>query len=125
LKYQKADWTQEFELLRSRPLWNLLYDRGADVVLAGHNHNYSRWLPADKDGRLDNARGIVQFVVGTGGRSLNDFGNFHTRPAIFARGQSQSFGFLELRLHSGTYDWRWVSAAGQPAFDDRGSGACH
>ncbi len=125
LKYQNADWTQEFELERSKPLWNLLYRHGADVVLSGHNHNYSRWMPMDKRGRFDPERGIVQFISGTGGRNLNGFGNFHTRPDTFVRGQSKAFGFLELTLREGGYDFAFVSAGGQPAYLDAGTGRCH
>jgi len=125
LKYQKADWTDDYELRRSEPLWNLLYDHRADLVLAGHNHNYSRWFPTDKDGELDRRRGITQFVVGTGGKTLNEFGNFHTRPDVFARGQSKAFGHLQLKLAPGGWDYRWFSAPGQPSFIDEGSGRCH
>ena len=125
LKYQHADWTEEFELLRTKPLWDLLYAHDADVVLAGHNHNYSRWMPADPQGEFDPARGITQFIVGTGGRNLNGFGNFHTKPDIFVRGQSKAFGFLQLRLKVGGWDYRWFSAPGQPTFIDQGSGTCH
>ena len=49
LKYQNADWTEDYEFLRTAPFWNLLYDAGAELVLSGHNHNYSRWQPMDKD----------------------------------------------------------------------------
>jgi hypothetical protein len=125
LKYQKADWAEDFELRRSEPLWNLLYANDADVVLSGHNHNYSRWMPADTQGASDPDRGITQFIVGTGGRNLNGFGNFHTRPDIFVRGQSNAFGFLQLRLKPGGWDFRWISAPGQPSFVDRGTGTCH
>ncbi len=51
LKYQNADWTEDFELLRSKPLWDLLYAHDADLVLSGHNHNYSRWQPRGSAGR--------------------------------------------------------------------------
>jgi hypothetical protein len=125
LKYQRADWAEEFELLRSKPLWDLLYEHDADVVLNGHNHNYSRWMPADTEGDFDPDRGITQYIVGTGGRNLNGFGNFHTRPDIFVRGQSNAFGFLQLRLEVGGWDYRWFSAPGQPRFVDQGSGTCH
>ena len=30
-----------------RPLWQALYDAGADLVLAGHDHDYERFAPAD------------------------------------------------------------------------------
>lgn len=124
-KYEKADWTDDFEHRRSEPLWNLLYEHDADLVLTGHDHNYSRWLPADAEGDLDLDRGIVQFIAGTGGRNLNDVGNFHTRPLIFATGQSDEFGFLELTLREDGYDYRWVSTRSAPAFADAGSGDCH
>ena len=82
-------------------------------------------LVADGQRALDLDRGMTQFIVGTGGRNLNGFGNFHTRPEIFARGQSNAFGFLDLRLRPSGWDYRWVSADGQPVFTDRGSGTCH
>jgi hypothetical protein len=31
------------------PLWELLYGRGADVVLVGHNHVYNRWATFQND----------------------------------------------------------------------------
>ena len=46
---ENADWTDDYEHRRTEPLYDLLYRRGADVLLAGHNHNYSRWFPADAD----------------------------------------------------------------------------
>jgi len=95
------------------------------VVLAGHNHNYSRWLPMDDELAYDRERGIVQFIVGSGGRNLNDLGAASTRPDTFATGFDDGFGFLALRLRARGYDWRFVPAAGQPSFIDEGSGACH
>ena len=52
------------------PLWQALYDAGADIVLVGHDHDYERFAPQDPAGVLDPARGIREFVVGTGGRIL-------------------------------------------------------
>lgn len=125
LKYENADWTDDYEHRRVEPLWSLLYRYDADVVLAGHNHNYSRWMPSDTAGDFDPDRGITQYIVGTGGRNLNAFGNFHTQPDIFVRGQDDAFGFLQLRLRAAGWDYKWISAPGQPAFTDQGSGACH
>lgn len=124
-KYQKADWTQDYELRRSAPLYRLAYRYGVDLLLAGHDHNYSRWMPADPTGAYDPARGITQFISGAGGRNLNGFGNFHTRPDIFVRGQAKAFGFVELRLFEGRWESRWVSAAGQPGYLDEAAGTCH
>ena len=123
--YQKADWTQEYELLRSAPLYKLAYRNGVDLALAGHDHNYSRWMPADPSGTYDPERGITQFISGAGGRNLNGFGNFHTRPDIFVRGQGKAFGFVELRLFDGRWESSWRSAEGQPSYIDEASGTCH
>ncbi len=125
LHYAKADWTNDWELRRTEPLYDLVYANDVDVLLAGHNHNYSRWMPADPSGKFDPSGGVTQYIVGTGGRNLNSFGNFHTRPDIFVRGQAKAFGFLQLRLRASGWDYEWVSARGQPSYIDSGSGECH
>jgi len=125
LKYQNADWTEDYEWLRTKPFWDLLYRKGADVVLAGHNHNYSRWLPMD-DALDYDPDGIVQFIVGTGGRNLNDLGSPSTQPLTFARGQSRSFGILRMTLKDGAFDYRYATAPGSPDFIDADRNvACH
>ena len=50
-------------------LYQDLYNAHADVLLSGHSHDYERFAPQDNAAHLDNATGIRQFVVGTGGRS--------------------------------------------------------
>jgi hypothetical protein len=124
LKYQNADWTEDYEWLRSKPFWDLLSAAHADVVLSGHNHNYSRWKPMDANGHADPA-GLRQFIVGSGGRNLNGFGSKSTKPSTFATGWSGGFGFLQLTLHPTSYDWTFMPADGQPYFVDQGSGSCH
>jgi len=57
-----------------RPFWQLLYDADAEIVLSGHEHNYERFAPQDPSGTADAARGIRQFVVGTGGAPHYGFG---------------------------------------------------
>jgi hypothetical protein len=124
LKYQNADWTQDYEFLRTKPFWDLLSAAHADVVLSGHNHNYSRWTPMDADLNAD-PTGIRQFIAGSGGRNLNNLGSVSTKPDTFAKGWAGGFGFLELTLHPTTYDWRFVPAEGSMNFVDEGSGSCH
>ncbi len=55
------------------PIWNDLYEAGADVVLNGHAHNYERLAPIDPQGSADPQKGIREFVVGTGGRDHQVF----------------------------------------------------
>jgi hypothetical protein len=102
------------------PLFRALYDAAADVVLSGHNHQYERFAPLDPNGRADAARGVRSFVVGTGGKNLENFPT--VRPGSEAR--SKTFGVLGLTLHPGGYDWQFHPVAGS-TFSDTGSGACH
>jgi acid phosphatase type 7 len=104
-----------------QPLWQALYDLGADLVLAGHEHNYERFGPLDPDGEVDPARGLRSFVVGTGGRSHYGFGSPITGSEVR---DSTTFGVLALVLHPAGYDWEFVPEAGS-SFRDSGSAACH
>jgi hypothetical protein len=45
-----------------RPLWQVLHDHGAEIVLSGHEHNCERFEPQDSDGAPDLERGIRQLV---------------------------------------------------------------
>jgi acid phosphatase type 7 len=99
------------------PLWDLLYDARADLVLNGHSHNYQRWKPQDPSGRLDRDGGIREFVVGTGGRSHYALPTGDA-PANLAAAQDDAFGILRLTLLASGYRWAWASAAGQPSFTD-------
>ncbi len=102
-------------------IWDDLAGAGADVVLSGHDHDYERFAPQDGDGRRDDATGMREFVVGTGGK------NHMTFKAIEANSEvhdTSSFGFLELTLGDGAYSWRFVSDP-PGGLADSGSGACH
>jgi acid phosphatase type 7 len=101
--------------------WQALYDYGADVVIAGHEHSYQRFAPLNATGGLDSVNGIREFVVGTGGKSHYNF------PAPIAGVEAYnytSFGVLALTLHQGSYSFQFMPEAGSP-FTDSGSGTCH
>src|SRR5580692_1394228 len=55
----------------AQQFWQLLYDYHADLVLNGHDHLYGRYRPLDPQGKSDPERGIREFVVGTGGETLD------------------------------------------------------
>ena len=106
---------------RSRAVWRDLYDAGADVVVNGHEHNYERFAPMTPAGAVDTARGIREFVVGTGGESHYPLG----APLAPSEVQDDStFGVLKLTLYPGSYAWRFIPVAGA-TFGDSGRGACH
>jgi acid phosphatase type 7 len=101
--------------------WEDLYDAKADVVLNGHDHDYERFAPQDPSGNFDATNGLREFVVGTGGK--NHYGFTKIANNSQARDDT-SFGILQLTLHPGAYDWRFVPEAGAQ-FTDSGSGSCH
>ena len=104
-----------------QPLWEALHDGGAELVLSAGSHNYERFAPQTPRGRADPSFGIRQFVVGTGGHSLQKFGAI--RPNSEVR-RADAFGVLSLALHSSGFDWQFRSEAGS-ALGDSGSGTCH
>jgi Calcineurin-like phosphoesterase len=101
-------------------VWKVLYSHHVDVVLSGHDHLYERYALQTPAQARDPKHGIREFVVGTGGRSLDPF----TGP--FTNGQFRQdtqFGVLKLTLHARWYEWRFVST-GQGVLDS-GQTDCH
>jgi hypothetical protein len=103
-----------------QPIWQALYDFGADVVLSGHDHSYERFARQTPDGAADPERGIRQFVVGTGGKS--HYG-FRTPVANSEVRQAGTFGVLKLTLRASGYDWQFLPVEGA-SFTDAGSAEC-
>jgi calcineurin-like phosphoesterase family protein len=107
---------------RLEPFLIALHAAGAEVVLAGEHHHYERFAPQAPGARRDPAKGIREFVVGTGGRDLRGFAN-PVAPNSEVR-NADTYGVLTLRLKPTSYDWRFVPEAGR-TFTDAGSQACH
>jgi calcineurin-like phosphoesterase family protein len=110
---------QHGNIAASQPLWQALYDYGADVVLNGHDHTYERFAPQNPSAQAD-PKGIREFVVGTGGAGLYPFTS--NQPNSQVRNNA-TFGVLKLTLHSTSYDWQFIPIAGQN-FTDSGSANC-
>ena len=85
---------------------------------------------------MDQAQGIREFVVGTGGRSLNSFSSTRNNSEVritddyvnvtddLGKGK---FGVIKLTLHPGSYEWKFVQIDGTVDGMDRdpGSASCH
>jgi hypothetical protein len=96
------------------PLWDVLYDAGVDIVIAGHEHNFQALAPLDKVGRRDGKRGIRSFVVGTGGaRPYQRFTKRMHRGNVDAKIAGR-YGVLLLSLEAEKYAWEFVATDETP-----------
>ena len=107
--------------LETQKIWEALYAADADVVLSGHDHIYERFAPQAPGGRRDDAQGIRQFVVGSGGVNHGRIGNVKANSQVR---NATAFGVLKLTLKPGSYAWKFLPQAGK-SFTDSGTTACH
>jgi 3',5'-cyclic AMP phosphodiesterase CpdA len=105
---------------RMAPVFKLLYNKGAEIVLTGHEHDYERFAPTDSDGNPV-AKGLRQWVVGTGGAPLYSFAS--TPLAASEVRNADTHGVLRLDLGPSGYDWQFIATQG--SFTDSGSATCH
>ena len=104
-----------------QPLWEALYEYGADLILTGHDHVYERQAPLDPSGQRDDRYGIRQITVGTGGARLESWAKVRSTSEVR---DNTTWGVLRLALHSGSYDWKFLPVAGK-SFTDFGSTLTH
>jgi hypothetical protein len=104
-----------------KPFFDAVYNAGVEIVLSGHEHIYERFAPQRADGTADPARGVREFVVGTGGAGLYNIGS--PLPNSEFR-ENTTFGVLRLTLDRGRYGWRFMPVGGGDAIDS-GTGTCH
>ncbi|MEX2546737.1 MAG: metallophosphoesterase, partial [Chloroflexota bacterium] len=107
---------------RMSDAFKALYDAGAEIVIAGHDHGYQRFAPADVNGAPDPTLGVREFVVGTGGAALYAF---PTNSALLEVRDNTTYGVLRLGMTPGAYSWEFLPVPAPGAFTDSGTGACH
>lgn len=105
-----------------QPLFQALYDNRADIVVTGHDHNYQRFAPSKPSGTRDDANGIRQFVIGTGGRGFYSFEN--SSAAVTEASNANTFGVGKMSLSATGYRVDFVPVAGR-TYTDTVSGTCH
>lgn len=101
--------------------WDALYAANVDVVVNGHDHDYERFAPQDPSGEADSARGIREFVAGTGGVGLRPFETIQPNSEVR---NSDTHGVLKLTLNPTSYNWEFIPVTGE-TFTDSGSASCH
>ena len=119
---------------RLTSFWQHLYDAGADVILSGHEHNYERFAPQTPAGVADPARGIREFVVGTGGGGYDSLDVAKVTHAGNSEAGSVDHGVLKLTLMDGSYHWEFIPVGYTLPVDqtppeyshtDSGTASCH
>jgi len=103
------------------PLFQALYDAGAEIVLTSHDHDYERFAPQRPDATRDDAGGLVEIVVGTGGNGTRAFGTIRANSLVRDTG---TYGVLQLTLHANSADIQFVSQSGD-SFSDTATISCH
>jgi len=94
---------------RVLPLFQILYRRGVDVLVSGHDHSYERFAPQGPRGRYNRVAGVRQFVVGTGGKNHYGFGTALPNSQFRA---GTHHGILRLRLRPDDVRWRFIDIDG-------------
>lgn len=114
---------------KMQDVWRALHGAGVELVLSGHDHDYERLAPMDADAQPDAARGVRQFVVGTGGAYLT--------PYLWIHDQSEArinwrTGVLKLILKENGYEWEFLAVEPKTAPEhpqqeasDSGAADCH
>ena len=87
-------------------------------MVNGHDHDYERFAPMDGEGQPD-PNGVRQFVVGTGGTPLREFGEVKQNSEIR---YNETYGLLIFHLSPGQYSWEFLPVSGD--FSDSGTGTC-
>ena len=131
----------------AQAFWQLLHQYNADLVLNGHDHLYAHYRPLDPSGNYDPKRGIREFIVGTGGETLDPVVNTGTATSSDPSGNPNFnalnletgtdggfyWGVMALTLHANGYAWDFesaleaplVGAPASPNYSDKGVGTCH
>ena len=103
-----------------QPLWQILSDGGVTLILNGHDHDYERFLPQSPAGVLDSARGMTEYVTGTGGGDLR---GFQATPMPQSAVRIQGYwGVLKLTLGKGEFRSVFLDVSGR--LWDQSGGKC-
>jgi hypothetical protein len=106
---------------------NMLYAAGVDLFVSAKDKLYARFPQTDPQGVKDAAQGFRQFLVGTGGRSLDAIitpAASTTDPISPVEAQAAAHGVLKLTLDASSYSWQFIPTT-PGGFTDSGTTNCH
>jgi acid phosphatase type 7 len=110
---------------RVKPLWQILYKHGAEVILNGHFHRYERLARIDPNDNPDPKHGIRPLIAGTGGdpgSGTTETNEPNSQLKIFGKA-----GILRMDLSDTSYSWKFVALDGTAngKVMDSGTESCH
>jgi chitodextrinase len=97
---------------RMSDMWTLMAQHGVDIVLAGHDHNYQRWVPLSGNG-VPSPTGITQFVAGGGGHGVQNFLTTDSRLAVGFDTSPNSLGSLRFELNQYGASFQYINYVGE------------
>ena len=104
-----------------RDVWQVLWEQGVDVIVNGHDHLYERFLAQTPDQLRSPSTGIVEYIVGTGGAPLYDFGPVLPNSAA----KLKTYGVLYFTLRDVGWDSVFVEAGTEARLDLSTNNLCH
>lgn len=96
---------------RMNDMWSLMAQKGVDIVLAGHDHNYQRWVRLNGNGQ-PSPSGITQFIAGGGGHGIQNFVTTDSRLAVGFDTSPNSLGALRFELNQYGASFQYVNYLG-------------
>ncbi|MGW0588904.1 galactose-binding domain-containing protein [Streptosporangium sp. NPDC002607] len=103
-----------------KPVWKILYDAGADLVLNGHDHHYERFAPQNPDAQAD-PKGMVEILGGMGGAS--PYGITNVQPNSQKR-LVDIYGVVKMTFAPAAFSWQLIGTDGSVK-DTGPTYACH
>ncbi|MBB5872518.1 hypothetical protein F4553_005952 [Allocatelliglobosispora scoriae] len=88
----------------SKPVWQILYDAHADLILNGHDHHYERFGPQNPTAAADPA-GMVELLGGMGGAPPYEIVN--PQPNSLKR-LTGVYGVVKLTFTNTTFGWQLI-----------------
>jgi hypothetical protein len=106
------------------PMGNIMFANGVDLLISAKDKLYARFAPMILETGTPDPAGVRQFIVGTGGRTL-DAPIAGALPAG-QEAEIRSWGVLKLTLGENNYSWEFLnSTPGGPTDKSDAPVACH
>lgn len=99
--------------------WRVAVEMGVEVIVNGNDHGYERFSSQGVDGQVATF-GVREFVVGTGGSQLREFGETKANSEVR---YNQTHGVILFKLFDNRFEWEFIPVSGD--FRDQGSANCH